>query len=104
MRLNRTAQPSVFQPDEVVHPRGTQLERASSWLDEHPELLDMVGACVAGSPCCGRRGLTCETILRCAVLMRIGRESDPRSAFKTTPLPGFCSYSYHRPRVESMHW
>ena len=71
MRVNRTAQPSVFQPDEVVHPRGTQLERASAWLDGHPELLDMVGACVAGSPCCGRHGLTCETILRCAVLIHL---------------------------------
>ena len=71
MRLNRTAQPSVFQPDEIVHPRGSQLERASEWLDEHPELLDMVGACVAGSPSCGRRGLTCETILRCAVLIHL---------------------------------
>ena len=56
MRLNRTAQPSVFQPHEVVHPLGTQLERMSEWLDEHPELLDMVGACVAGSASCGRRG------------------------------------------------
>ena len=71
MRVNRTAQPSVFQPNEVVHPLGAQLERASQWLDEHPELLDMVGACVAGSPSCGRRGLTCETILRCAVLIHL---------------------------------
>ena len=71
MRVNRTAQPSVFQPDEIVHPRGSQLERASEWLDEHPELLAMVGACVAGSPSCGRRGLTCETILRCAVLIHL---------------------------------
>ena len=46
-------------------------ERASEWLDEHPELLAMVGACVAGSPSCGRRGLTCETILRCAVLIHL---------------------------------
>lgn len=71
MRLNRTAQPSVFQPHEVVHPLGAHLERASEWLDEHPELLDMVGSCVAGSASCGRRGLTCETILRCAVLIHL---------------------------------
>ena len=31
----------------------------------------MVGACVAGSLSCGRHGLTCETILRCAVLMHL---------------------------------
>ena len=71
MRLNRTAQPSVFQPHEVVHLFAEPLERASEWLDEHPELLDMVGACVAGSLSCGRHGLTCETILRCAVLMHL---------------------------------
>ena len=57
MRVNRTAQPSVFQPDEIVHPRGSRLERACEWLDEHPELLNMVGACVAGSPSCGRRAI-----------------------------------------------
>jgi len=71
MRFNRTAQPSLFQPDQVVHPLGARLERASEWLDEHPELLDMVGSCVAGSASCGRRGLTCETILRCAVLIHL---------------------------------
>ena len=71
MRLNRTAQPRVFQPHEVVHLFAEPLERASEWLDEHPELLDMVGACVAGSLSCGRHGLTCETILRCAVLMHL---------------------------------
>ena len=71
MRLNRTAQPSVFQPHEVVHLFAEPLERACEWLDEHPELLDMVGACVAGSRSCGRHGLTCETILRCAMLMHL---------------------------------
>ena len=71
MRAIRTAQPSVFQPREVVHPVAEQLERASEWLDEHPELLDMIGACVAGCAFCGRHGLTCETILRCAVLKHL---------------------------------
>ena len=71
MRFNRTVQPSVFQPHEIVHPLGMRLERASAWLDEHPELLDMVGSCVAGAASCGRRGLTCETILRCAVLIHL---------------------------------
>ena len=31
----------------------------------------MIGTCVPGSTCCGRPGLTCETILRCAVLMHL---------------------------------
>ena len=50
MRVNRTAQPSVFQPDEIVHPRGSQLERASEWLDEHPELLGSAPAWPALRP------------------------------------------------------
>ena len=71
MRLDRTAQPSVFHPRGTVHPIAERLERASELPDEHPELLGMVSACVAGSLSCGRRGLTCETILRCAVLTHL---------------------------------
>ena len=71
MRKTRTVQPSVFQAPEIVHPVAAELERASAWVDQHPELLDMIGACVPGSTCCGRPGLTCETILRCAVLMHL---------------------------------
>ena len=71
MRTTRTVQPSVFQAPEIVHPIAAELERASEWLDEHPELLDTIGACVAGSASCGRLGLTCETILRCAVLKHL---------------------------------
>ena len=69
MRKTRTVQPSVFLAPEVVHPVAGELERASAWLDQHPELLDMIGACVPGCASGGRPGLTCETILRCAVLM-----------------------------------
>ena len=69
MRATRTVQPSVFQPPEIVHPIADELERASGWLDQHPELLDTVSCCVGGSGACGRRGLTCETVLRCAVLI-----------------------------------
>ena len=71
MRSTRTVQPSVFQAPEVVHPVAEELERASTWLDEYPELLDTVSSCVGGSFACGRRGLTCETILRCAVLKHL---------------------------------
>ena len=49
MRSTRTVQPSVFQAPEVVHPVAAELERASAWLDQHPELLDMIGTCVPGS-------------------------------------------------------
>ena len=48
MRKTRTVQPSVFLAPEVRHPVAGELERASAWLDQHPELLDMIGACVPG--------------------------------------------------------
>ena len=68
MRTTRTEQPSVFQTPQIDHTVGDELEVASLLLDQHPELLDMVGCCVGGSATCGRIGLTCETILRCAVI------------------------------------
>ena len=71
MRTTRTEQPSVFQELQIDHTVGDELEAASLLLDQHPELLDMVGDCVGGSATCGRIGLTCETILRCAVIVRL---------------------------------
>ena len=52
-------------------PIAEELERASGWLDQHPELLDLVSRGVGGSVARGRHGLTCETILRCAVLKHL---------------------------------
>ena len=71
MRNTRTVQPSVFQASEVVHPIATELERASAWLDQHLELLDEISRCVAGCSSGGRHGLSCETILRCAVVKQV---------------------------------
>ena len=71
MRNTRTVQPSVFRAPEVVHSIAAELEHASAWLDQHPELLDTISRYVAGSTSCGRHGLTCETILRCAVLKHL---------------------------------
>ena len=44
MRAKRTAQTSLFHPATVDHPVAEELERASAWLDAHPELLDKVAA------------------------------------------------------------
>ena len=56
MRTTRTEQPSVFQELQIDHTVGDELEAASLLLDQHPELLDMVGDCVGGSATCGRIG------------------------------------------------
>ena len=71
MRSTCTVQPSVFEAPEIVHPVADELERAWVWLDQHPELLELIGACVPGCASGGRHGLTCETILRCGVLMHL---------------------------------
>ncbi len=71
MRTTRTEQSSVFQAPQIDHTVADEMELASLLLDQHPELLDMVGRCVGGSATCGRIGLTCETVLRYAVIARL---------------------------------
>ncbi len=77
MREKRNAQTSLFDPQSVDHPVADDLERASAWLDAHPELLDEVADDLGASSGSGRgrRGLSCETVLRCAVLKHLRQES-----------------------------
>ena len=72
MRAKPTTQNSLFDPQAIDHPVADDLELASRWLDAHPELLDAVAADLDGASGSGkgRHGLTCETVLRCAVLLR----------------------------------
>ena len=77
MRAKRTAQTSLFDPETVDHPVAEELEWASAWLDAHPELLDEMAADLGAETGAsrGRHGLTCETILRCAVLKHLRQET-----------------------------
>ena len=77
MRQKRTAQLSFFEPDPVDHPVADALEAISAWLDDHPELLEAVAADLGAESglCCGRHGLSCETVLRCAVLKHLRQET-----------------------------
>ena len=77
MRAKRTAQTSLFDPASVDHRVAEELEWASAWLDAHPELLDEVAADLGAETGAsrGRHGLTCETILRCAVLKHLRQET-----------------------------
>ena len=74
MRQKRTAQQSLFDPEPVHHPVADALEAISAWLDAHPELLDAI-AVDLGAAARGRAGLSCETVLRCAVLKHLRQET-----------------------------
>ena len=69
MREKRTAQTSLFDPPAIDHPLADGLERASVWLDEHPELLDEIAADLGADTGAarGRHGLTCG---RCWIIKR----------------------------------
>ena len=79
MRETHTAQRSIFQTTtnhEIAH----ELKRMSDWLDAHPELLDRVAEDLqsGGGSRRGRRGMTLESILRCAILKQY-RQVDYRT-------------------------
>ena len=70
MRTTRTTQTSLFDPTPVDHPVADDMERVSGWLDALPELADEVAADLGAGPgnATGRHGLSCEAVLRCALL------------------------------------
>ena len=83
MRAKHNPQNSLFDPEAVDHPVADDLEWASEWLDAHPELVDAVAADLgaADGPGPGRHGLSCETVLRCAVLLHLRQASYRELAF-----------------------
>jgi len=76
-RATRTTQTSLVDPPPVDHPVADGLECVSAWLDAHPELLDGVASDlgVAAGAGRGRHGLSCEAVLRRALLMHLRQES-----------------------------
>ena len=93
MRIKRTTQLSVFQPQPVDHPLGGELESISNWLDAHPELLDAVAADLGAQDTVGRIGLSCETVLRCAVLKHLRGETWRGLAFALRDSRSACRFS-----------
>ena len=79
MREQRNAQTGLFDPQSVDHPVADDLERASAWLDDHPELLDEMVDDLGVSLASGRgcRGLSCENVLRCAVIKQLRQKRPP---------------------------
>ena len=69
MREKRTVQGSIFER-YAEHETGRELKSMSDWLDENIDLLDWVAADVKNRNVVetGRRGLSVESVLRCAIL------------------------------------
>jgi len=69
MREKRTVQRSIFEAF-AEHEIGRELKAMSDWLDQNLDLLDWVAADVKqrNAEETGRKGLTIESVLRCAIL------------------------------------
>ena len=69
MREKRTIQASISEyfPEHEI---GRELKAMSQWLDANPDLLDWVAAEVKNRHVeeTGRKGLTIDSVLRCALL------------------------------------
>ena len=69
MRENHTVQRSIFE-HYAEHEIGLELKSMSAWLDQNMDLLGWVAADI--NPCTvedtGRKGLSVESVLRCAIL------------------------------------
>lgn len=69
MREKRTVQASIFEA-YAEHEIGRELKAMSDWLDQHLDLLEWVAADVKQRHVeeTGRKGLSIESVLRCAIL------------------------------------
>lgn len=69
MREKRTIQSSIFEC-YAEHDTGRELKAMSDWLDQNIDLLDWVAADVKSRNVeeTGRKGLSVESVLRCALL------------------------------------
>lgn len=82
MREERTVQHRIFER-YAEHEIGLELQAMSAWLDAHPEVVGWVAADLRrGAPqSTGRPGLTCESVLRCALLKQYRQLSYEELAF-----------------------
>jgi len=82
MRDKRTIQRSIFE-QYAEHEIGRELEAMSDWPDLQPELLDWVGNDLRTHPvmATGRKGLTLDSVLRCAILKQYRQLSYDDLAF-----------------------
>jgi IS5 family transposase len=94
MRTKRTSQISIF--DQFSHHDiGRELAGMSAWLDSHVEVLDWVAKDLRLSSvkATGRRGMTAESVLRCALLKQHRQLSYEELAFHLLDSVSFQSFA-----------
>ena len=82
MREKRTEQRNLFER-YVEHEIGQELKAISEWLDGHPGILDWVETDIQNREVSdrGRKGLTVESVIRCAILKQYQQLSYDELAF-----------------------
>ena len=94
MRQKRTAQVSIYE-QFAIHALGRELRGMSQWLDAHREVLSAVfdDLCRVGLKATGRRGLSAESVLRCALLKQHRQLSYQELAFHLMDSASFQAFA-----------
>jgi IS5 family transposase len=99
MREERTVQSSIFDLF-AAHEIGQELKAMSRWLDEQAEVVGWVAGDLGGGvKRTGRRGLSAESVLRCALLKQHRQLSYEELAFHLSDSASFQAFA----RLAS-HW
>ena len=94
MRTKRTSQVSIFD-QFAQHDIGRELAGMSAWLDAHPDVLDGVAndLKLSSVKATGRRGISAESVLRCALLKQHRQLSYEELAFHLLDSASFQSFA-----------
>lgn len=94
MRQERTVQASIFDVF-AAHEIGHELKAMSQFLDEHGELLGLVGRDLVrvGVKATGRQGLSAEAVLRCALLKQYRQLTYQELAFHLEDSASFRAFA-----------
>lgn len=92
MREKHTLQISLFD-QFTAHEIGRELEAMSNLLDAHPKLLDEVAKDLGLEARTGRRGMTAESVLRCALLKQYRQLTYEELAFHLLDSASFQAFA-----------
>ena len=94
MRITYNPQRSLFE-QFATHELGRELSAISTWLDEHPEVLDLAANDLirVDAKHVGCNGLTVENVLRCALLKQLRQLSYEELAFHLEDSQSFCAFA-----------